>query len=76
MILDASALLAWLFKEPGQDRVLAAVIAGAEMTSVNFTEVGTVYLLRGFPADAVGACTLICLSLWLRWMAILPCVPP
>ena len=39
MILDASALLAFLLAEPGKDRVAEALIEGAVMTTVNFAEV-------------------------------------
>ncbi|HEX5325073.1 MAG TPA: PIN domain-containing protein [Acetobacteraceae bacterium] len=42
-----------MFKEPGEERVLAAVLAGAEMSVMNFAEVGTVYMLRGFSVAAV-----------------------
>lgn len=47
MILDASALLAFLLAEPGQDRVADALVEGATMTTVNFAEVATKYVLRG-----------------------------
>jgi PIN domain nuclease of toxin-antitoxin system len=47
MILDASALLAFLLAEPGKDRVAEALIDGAMMTTVNFAEVVTKYVLRG-----------------------------
>ncbi len=47
MILDASALLAFLLAEPGKDRVAEALIDGAVMTTVNFAEVVTRYVLRG-----------------------------
>ena len=39
-VLDASALLAYLRKEPGGERVLEAIVAGdAVMATVNFSEV-------------------------------------
>ncbi len=52
MILDASAVLAFLLREPGQDIVLEALLAGADMTTVNFAEVATKYVLRGARAEA------------------------
>jgi len=52
MILDASALLAFLLGEPGKDRVAEAVLEGATMTTVNFAEVATKYVLRGAKAMA------------------------
>jgi len=45
--LDASALLAFLLKEPGREQVLTAVIAGSPITTVNFAEVAGRYALRG-----------------------------
>jgi PIN domain nuclease of toxin-antitoxin system len=47
MILDTSALLAFLLAEPGKDRVAEALIDGAVMATVNFGEVVTKYVLRG-----------------------------
>ena len=44
MILDASALLAFLFEEPGGDAVADAILSGAEITAVNFAEVLTRYV--------------------------------
>jgi PIN domain nuclease of toxin-antitoxin system len=52
MILDASALLAFLLAEPGKDRVAEALIDGAVMTTVNFAEVMTKYVLRGAKQSA------------------------
>jgi PIN domain nuclease of toxin-antitoxin system len=43
VILDASALLA----EPGRQRVAEALLEDATMTTVNFAEVATKYVLRG-----------------------------
>lgn len=54
MILDASALLAFLLAEPGKERVAEALIDGATMTTVNFAEVATKYVLRGAKAQAAG----------------------
>jgi PIN domain nuclease of toxin-antitoxin system len=47
MILDASALLAFLLAERGKERVAEALMEGAVMTTVNFAEVVTKYVLRG-----------------------------
>ena len=47
MILDASAILAFLLAEPGQQRVAEALLDDATMTAVNFAEVATKYVLRG-----------------------------
>lgn len=52
MILDASALLAFLLQEPGQDRVAQALLQGATMTTVNFAEVAAKYVQRGAHAQA------------------------
>ncbi len=47
-VLDASALLAYLRKEPGGERVLEAIVAGgAVMTTVNFAEVATWFTRNG-----------------------------
>jgi PIN domain nuclease of toxin-antitoxin system len=46
MILDASALLAFLLAEPGKERVAEALMEGAVMTTVNFAEVVAKYVLR------------------------------
>jgi PIN domain nuclease of toxin-antitoxin system len=47
VILDASAILAFLLAEPGQDRVAEALLEDTTMTTVNFAEVATKYVLRG-----------------------------
>jgi len=52
VVLDASAVLALLLAEPGADRVTEAILAGAEMTTVNFAEVATKYVLRGAVVEA------------------------
>ena len=52
MVLDASAVLALLLEEPGADRVTEAILAGAQMTTANFSEVATKYVLRGAVAEA------------------------
>lgn len=52
MILDASAVLAFLLREPGKDRVAEAITRGASMTMVNFAEIAAKYVLRGARAQA------------------------
>ncbi len=47
VVLDASALMAYLLNEPGHDKVLEAILSGARMSTVNFSEVATRYVLRG-----------------------------
>lgn len=47
VVLDASALMAYLLKETGHDKVLEAILSGARMCTVNFSEVATRYVLRG-----------------------------
>ena len=47
MILDASAVLAFLWREPGQERVRDALLTGSSMATINFAEVATKYVLRG-----------------------------
>jgi len=51
VILDASAVLAFLLREPGQDRVMEALLREPRMTTVNFAEVVTRYVLRGAAAQ-------------------------
>ncbi len=41
VVLDASALLAYLFDEPGADMVSEALLAGDVMSTVNLSEVLT-----------------------------------
>ena len=48
MILDASAVLAFLLREPGQDRVMDALQSEPSMSTVNLAEVVTKYVARGF----------------------------
>ena len=48
MILDASALLALILKEPGSDMV-AAEVAGAAISSINFAEVVSRLARHGAP---------------------------
>lgn len=51
MILDASAVLAFLLREPGQDRVMEVLLTEPRMSTVNFAEVVTKYVLRGAAAQ-------------------------
>jgi PIN domain nuclease of toxin-antitoxin system len=51
-VLDASAVLALIFKEPGADEVEQA-FPDAMMSTVNFTEVVTRLCDRGMPATEV-----------------------
>lgn len=54
MVLDASAVLAFLLGEQGGTYVMEAMLAGAEMTTANFSEVAAKYVLRGAGAEARG----------------------
>jgi PIN domain nuclease of toxin-antitoxin system len=40
-VLDASALLTYLLKEPGQDEVLRVILSETMMSTVNFAEVAS-----------------------------------
>jgi ribonuclease VapC len=52
-VLDASALLAWLFAEPGMERVETVLVAGAVIHTVNLAEVYSKLAERGVtPAGA------------------------
>ena len=51
-VLDASALLALLFEEPGHDRVAVAA-DGASVSTVNLAEVLTRFVRAGHPVAAV-----------------------
>jgi ribonuclease VapC len=52
-VVDASALLAYLFGEPGDDVVADAISRGAHVSTVNLAEVLSVVASRGGdPADA------------------------
>ncbi len=53
MIFDASAVLAFLLRERGHERVLEALAGDPRMSTVNFAEVATKYVLRGFPEEAM-----------------------
>lgn len=52
VVLDASAVLAKVFREPGADRV-DAVIHGARISAVNLAEVAQKLAERGAAADQV-----------------------
>ena len=52
MILDASAVLAFLFRETGQDRVTEALLADPRMSTINLAEVVAKYVQRGAIAEA------------------------
>jgi PIN domain nuclease of toxin-antitoxin system len=57
VVLDASALLAFVNGEPGADKV-AAVLGEAMISAVNFSEVAAKLALRGGAADrALGELT-------------------
>ncbi len=47
MILDASALMVFLLAEPGEERVAEALLSGATMSTLNFSEVVSRYVARG-----------------------------
>jgi ribonuclease VapC len=50
-VLDTSALLAFLFEEPGQHAVADAITAGAAMCTGNLAEVVTVLVRAGMATD-------------------------
>lgn len=53
IVLDASALLAFLLHEPGFDRVYAALLGGAAISTVNLAEVYTKTVASGRPVSTV-----------------------
>jgi ribonuclease VapC len=53
-VLDASAVLALLYREPGHEQV-AEMLAGAVMSTVNWAEVVQKLVQRGHPAPMVAA---------------------
>ncbi len=55
MILDASAILALLYEEPGHGIVIEALDAGAMACSVNLAEAATVMIRDGMQADQAEA---------------------
>jgi len=52
-VLDASAVLALLFNEPGADTVAEHIAAGATMSTVNLSEVATILIRHGRDPDTV-----------------------
>lgn len=52
-VLDASALLACVHHEPGEEVVIDALLRGAVMSSVNFSEVVARLTDGGMPAEVV-----------------------
>lgn len=52
-LLDASAILAALYEEPGCDRVHEALIAGAAMSTVNVAEVSAHLRAHDWRSDQV-----------------------
>ncbi len=53
MILDASALLAYLHRERGFEHVRQALLGGAVISAVNLAEVASVLSARGIDAGLV-----------------------
>jgi PIN domain nuclease of toxin-antitoxin system len=51
VILDASAVLAFLLKEPGQEQVAAAIATGAAAGTANLAEVMAVLTRGGMPSE-------------------------
>ena len=54
VVLDASAILALIYRDPGHERV-AAALPGARASSVNWAEVVTILTRRGHPDPATAA---------------------
>ena len=52
-VLDASALLVLLKREPGSDRVIEAITNGASISAVNFCEVVGKLQDGGMPEEAI-----------------------
>jgi ribonuclease VapC len=61
-VLDASAVLALIYREPGHDQVLA-VLGGAVVSTVNWAEVVTKLTQRAHPDPAAAATGLRSLGL-------------
>jgi len=53
VVLDASAVLALLFDEPGADIVAERIAAGATISTVNLSEVATILVRHGRDPDTV-----------------------
>lgn len=49
-VLDASAILAVIFAEPGS-QIVAPLLQGALLSTVNLAEIHSILLLRGISAD-------------------------
>jgi ribonuclease VapC len=54
-VLDASALLALLKREPGQSHVVEAILDGAAIGTVNLSEIITVFARAGTPVTGLVA---------------------
>lgn len=54
-VLDASAILAYLKREPGHERILEALDAEAAMSTVNLAEVLSKVVVEGQALNAVAA---------------------
>ena len=52
-VLDASALLACVHHEPGEEAVIDVLLRGAVMSSVNFSEVVARLTDGGMPAEVI-----------------------
>ena len=57
-VLDASALIALLYEEPGADRVQSAISAGALLSAVNWAEVLAKLVVAGRDPHEVAAMAL------------------
>jgi len=55
IVLDASAVLAYLKREPGYKKVRQALAAGAAISTVNLAEVFTKVQARRLPPEAVSS---------------------
>jgi ribonuclease VapC len=53
VVLDASALLAWFFGEPGSERIDQALVQGAVIHTVNWAEVLSKLAERGLDPEEV-----------------------
>jgi len=52
-ILDASAVLAFIFREPGHERAALAITRCAVISSVNLAEVHSALQLKGLASDEI-----------------------
>jgi ribonuclease VapC len=53
-VLDASAVLAYLHREPGYELVRSALARGAAISAVNLAEIYAKVVERGLPAEEIG----------------------